>query len=285
MRPRRNCRSARACAVSRDCGYHLSVIPTANEGPGTPEVIESLRSMAPWHMDVALRCGTRTVAGNRGDYARSDHDHVIAIDPDEIRSTLEHLYPDGLRGKSFLDVGCNAGGYSFLARTLGASRTLGFDVRDHWIDQARFVRDHWDGETSGMRFEVAHVHDIDLSEGFDLTLFKGVFYHLPAPVHSLLRLCDATREVIIVDSASRSDIPENTLATNFESRSHVMSGVDGLAWMPGGPQAVIDILKHAGFQESHVAFWLKELGSGPTPHWGRFRVIAAREPGRLRVPG
>ncbi len=235
-------------------------------------------------MDLVLRCGTRTVAGNLCNYAEADHEHVIAIDPDELRSTLEHLYPEGLAGRSFLDVGCNAGGYSFLARSLGASRTLGFDVREHWIRQARFVGEHWDGDTSNMRFEVAHIHDVDLSDGFDLTLFKGVFYHLPAPIHALLRLCDATRDVIIVDTASRSDIPENALVTNFESRSHVMSGVDGLAWMPGGPRAVIDILTHAGFQDCHVAFWLKELAMGPRPELGRFRVIAARQPGRLAAP-
>jgi len=62
-----------------------------------------------------------------------------------------HIYPKGLAGKSFLDAGCNAGGYCFVAKDLGAKETLGFDPRDHWIKQAEFCKRHR-SNTEGMTF-------------------------------------------------------------------------------------------------------------------------------------
>lgn len=241
------------------------------------ELVDKLVRLAPWHMDLELAPGVRTVDGNSKSTGQSDHERVQTIDPFEIRELLERIYPQGFAGRSFLDVGCNGGGYCLVAKSLGAGRTFGFDVRQHWIDQAEFLREQWSGNNADMSFAVGHIHDVDLGPGYDVTLFKGVFYHLPDPIGSLLRLCEATREVIIVDTASRSDIPENALVSNQESKSHVMSGVDGLAWLPGGPKAVTDILMQGGFPVSHVVYWNKDAPDS-LPDWGRFRVAAARIP-------
>ena len=241
------------------------------------QLLDQLRELGPWHMDLEIAPGVRTSAGNREQYEDPDLQNVKMVDPFELKRIFDRVYPGGLQGRSFLDVGCNAGGYCFVAKSVGAGRTLGFDVRDHWIRQAEFLRVHWPGETSGMEFRVTNLGEIDLGEGFDVTLFKGVFYHLPDPVGALLKLCAASKELIIVDTASRSDIPENAMMTRRESTSHVMSGVDGLAWLPGGPQAIIDILEHGGFPAAHVVYWEKEIVASPE-NWGRFRVVAARDP-------
>ena len=78
---------------------------------------------------------------------------------------------------------------------------------------------------------------------YDVVLFKGVFYHLPDPIDTLAKLCDLTGRAIIIDSASRSDIPGDCMVPWWESTTHVMSGVDGLAWFPGGPEVIGAILK------------------------------------------
>ncbi|MDQ1455714.1 MAG: tRNA (mo5U34)-methyltransferase, partial [Actinomycetota bacterium] len=80
----------------------------------TEELLEQVRALAPWHMNVALTRDLRTVDGN--DRSPHSDDHSIPlINPAELRPLLEWLYPNGLEGKRFLDCACNAGGYSLLA--------------------------------------------------------------------------------------------------------------------------------------------------------------------------
>lgn len=239
------------------------------------ELQRRLAELGPWHFDIEVAPGLRTTAGNARQYEDADLAHVRAVDPEELRVMLDVIHPRGLEGRSFLDVGCNGGGYCFVARRLGAARTLGFDVRDHWIRQAEFLREVLPGDWSGMEFRVGHLDGLGGGETFDITLFKGVFYHLPDPIGALVKLCGATSEMIVVDSASRSDIPENALVTFRESTTHVMSGADGLAWLPGGPKAVTDILEHCGFGNHRTVYWHRSTEHGP-PDRGRFRVVAAR---------
>lgn len=241
------------------------------------ELLEQLRALAPWHFDIPVGQGLRTIHGNQETYDDPDMVGVGTINTDSIRTLLTALYPEGLSGRSFLDAGCNGGAYCFLAKELGASKVVGFDVRDHWIQQAEFLRSILNTDSTDMQFLVKHLHEFEAPEKhFNATLFKGVFYHLPNPISALEKLCSLTKDVIIVDTASKSDIPANSLQTNMEHQTQVMSGVDRLAWVPGGPQAVTDILHWLGFTEFRVDSWEKSWPGGQ-PGWGRFRVIAARE--------
>jgi hypothetical protein len=54
-----------------------------------------------------------------------------------------------------------------------------------------------------------------------------------------------------------------------------MSGVDGLAWFPGGPEVIGAILKWSGFPHMRVVAHRK--GDKSERFRGRFRVIATRE--------
>ena len=162
-------------------------------------LIEQLRALAPWHMSVRLTPELRTIHGNRG--ARDAAEHLIGvIDPAELRPLLAWLYPHGLDGKRFLDCACNAGGYSLLASDLGAY-SFGFDVREHWIEQARFLKQHFGKSDDQVRFEVCDLLEIAEqlgSERFDICLFKGIFYHLPDPMAALKTVADRTDEVLIL---------------------------------------------------------------------------------------
>ena len=241
------------------------------------EMIAQLEALAPWHLDFEISGGARTVMGNSASYGDTDHRGQPTPDPWRMKGAIESLFPGGVEGKAFLDVGCNSGGYCFLLKSMGAARTLGFDARGHWIRQAEFVKQHWDQSTEGMEFLVARLEDVDLHSGFDITLLKGVFYHLPNPIGDLITLCSATREAIIINSACRSDIPEGALISERESVAEVMSGVDGLCWYPGGPQAVVNILHHAGFCHCSLRFWRRK-GKRPRKEIGRFELLAARSP-------
>ena len=81
-----------------------------------------------------------------------------------------------------------------------------------------------------------------------------------------------TREVIFVNTESDLTVPEHCLSYKPESITRVMSGIDGLAWWPGGPAALSPILEYAGF-EVKVPVWNRDPASGR----GRFRIIGKRK--------
>jgi SAM-dependent methyltransferase len=150
---------------------------------------------------------------------------VTFISPREYyQGLMRDLYPGGLAGRSVLDCACNCGGYLFWSKELGAGRCFGFDVRSHWIDQAEFLRRHRLGP-GDVELAVSDLYDVPKLglEPFDVTIFKGILYHLPDPVTGLKIAADLTREVMIVNTALGSG-PRNMLvaprrATNTSWRA------------------------------------------------------------------
>jgi SAM-dependent methyltransferase len=241
-----------------------------------------LRDLAPWHFNMEVLPGIRTVDYNKESYGLVDLDKVGIINPSEMSGLLQCLLPDGgIAGKTFLDVGCNGGGYCFVAHELGAKSCSGFDVRDHWIRQAEFIKSVKFPQADTLSFVLKDVKELAPDRQYDVTLFKGVFYHLPDPIAMLNKLCALTGRVIIVDSATRSDIPEECMVPWQESRTHVMSGVDGLGWFPGGPAAVKPILAWSGFPHMRVVQY--RTGDKAKRFRGNFRVIAARRESEFAI--
>ncbi len=101
--------------------------------------------------------------------------------------------PNGLTGKSVLDIGCNAGFYSLEMKRRGADRVLGIDFDERYLAQARFA-----AEVRGVdiEFRQLSVYDVgSLGEKFDLVIFMGVLYHLRHPLLAL----DLIREHVARD--------------------------------------------------------------------------------------
>lgn len=239
------------------------------------EVQEQVRALGPWHFDIEIANGVRTKDFNRAAYGNVDLDKVGVIDPLEMKELLQLILPGGIVGKRFLDVGCNAGGYCFVAHELGASECFGFDIREHWINQAQFIKSLKYSGVDTIQFRVADVKTFTHRHNYDVTLFKGIFYHIPDPISTLRSICDLTDRAIIIDTASRSDIPGECMSPWRESTTHVMSGVDGLAWFPGGPEVIQPILTWAGF--THMRVVQHKKGDASERFRGRFRVIATRK--------
>lgn len=240
-----------------------------------------LAEMAPWHFEIEIAPGVWTHSFNKDSYTE-DHKHKVrTVDPAEFRKLFQRYYPQGLKGKTFLDIGCNAGGYCFLAHEMGAEHAYGFDVRDHWIDQANLVRQVKYPNATNIKLEVADLKQFKEGQQFDITLFKGVFYHLPDPIHDLLNICRVTREMLVLDTATADDIPENCMRPIQESAVRVMSGVDGLAWLPGGPAAVAPVLAYAGFPHMRTLRWVHGKDRGRDR--GRMRVVAFRDKALLNA--
>lgn len=119
--------------------------------------------------------------------------HFLGNYPAEKWSRFAHAIPQDLRGRSVLDIGCNAGFYSLEMKRRGADRVLGVDFDETYLAQARFA-----AETLGVEIEFRQlsVYDVaQLGEKFDVVIFMGVLYHLRHPLLAL----DLIREHVAGD--------------------------------------------------------------------------------------
>ena len=240
-------------------------------------VVTEGRALAPWHLDVEIVPGLTTREFADAPFDADAFGKVRLIDSGpRFNQTLRDLFPAGLDGRTVLDVACNCGGFLYWAREQGAGETLGIDVREHWIEQARFLARHRAMPSDGMRFEVQDLYDLPRLglERFDVTLFNGIFYHLPEPLAALRVAADLTGELMIVNTGSRIDLPDGLLAAFEESKSRAISGVYGLAWFPTGPDVLTRMLQYVGFPEVRGVWW--EVLDRQPPGHARLEVVAAR---------
>jgi tRNA (mo5U34)-methyltransferase len=134
---------------------------------------DEIAALGPWFHNLHLPDGTQTVP-----------DHFLGDFPSfKWRQIQDHL-PRDLAGWTALDIGCNAGFYSFELARRGAAVT-GIDHDPHYLRQA-----HWAAEQFGLgsrvRFLEMQVYDLAAHlETYDLVLFMGVLYHLRYPLLGL----------------------------------------------------------------------------------------------------
>ncbi len=261
---------------------------TSEKSPHVEPLRERVLELAPWYFDIEVSDGLRTSAyldaPERAGTTRIDVHvidqmdgsfeareafvpddraagavpHVSLVDQHEdFLATLRGVYPNGLEGRSVLDCACNAGAFLFWAKEAGAGRTLGFDLRMQWIEQARFLAEHRDGPTEEMAFEVADLYDVpNLGLGqFDVVLFNGILYHLPDPIRGLQIAAELAGEVLIIDTVGRRSMPAPTLEAMEQPRTQVHSGVYGLRWLPVGPEVLFRMLAWMGFAAVRCTWW------------------------------
>jgi SAM-dependent methyltransferase len=237
---------------------------------------EGLR-LAPWHLQVGITPELTT----RDLYeAEEETDRIPGFyDPGPHLAWLfGRLYPDGLRGSSVLDCACNNGAYLFAAKEAGAGPCFGFDARDHWIEQARFLAENREGPSDDMHFETCDLYELparDL-ERFDLTICTGVLYHLPDPIRALEVIARLTGGVMVLSSAAVPGWPDNALVAADESKE-VLSGTYGFNWYPSGPGAALSMLWWLGFEDAVCTNWFAEASQPGIPESDRFVVVAFRD--------
>jgi tRNA (mo5U34)-methyltransferase len=248
------------------------------------QLTRQIEEMRPWHHDILLfdDFSTGRVFSPDGRLKRPDNDGVSLISPrQQYLTKLDQLYPNGMSGKSFLDCACNAGGYCFWSRERDIARGVGFDVREHWIRQAKLVQEHRTvGPTDRLKFHVMDLYDVPSMgfEPFDMTYFSGIFYHLPDPVNGLKIAADLTTDVLVLNTAMMLD-PNNPRGMTMarESRTKVMSGVHQLSWFPNGKETLRDILLWMDFKDLKVTMFNQQKENLRS----RIEIVAAREKGRL----
>jgi hypothetical protein len=258
---------------------------TASETPDSSALLAEIHRLGPWHMNIQLTESLFTGEAFASGGAIRERDRNKGVSLLNLRNyfleKLRLIYPGGVTDKTFLDCACNAGGYCFWAREAGMDSAFGFDVRAHWIEQARFVQRHRKaGPTDRIEFQICDLYRLpELGRPpADVTMFKGIFYHLPDPVTGLKIAADLTREVMFFNTSTAWGEADGYLKCGWESRENLMSGVHGLKWYATGPKVLADILKWCGFVEQRLMFVVQQHDQ---PQLGRIEIIASKVPGLL----
>jgi SAM-dependent methyltransferase len=254
---------------------------------GTPDnkqfLYEEIVRLGPWHLEVQVtpEVSTRvSLEVPAGTYSESYGSIPFTSPRAFFHGLLKSVYPLGLENRRVLDCACNCGGWLFWAKEMGAGECFGFDVRGHWIAQALFLAENRTEPSQGIHFDVCDLYTLPgLRLGaFDITIFNGIFYHLPDPITGLKIAADLTTELIMVNTATRNGLSDGLLSISTESSHDVISGTYGLAWLPTGPNVLTQILRWLGFVEIRCAFWYKNISDQP-PEFGRLQLLASRKAG------
>lgn len=164
-----------------------------------------VEALGPWFHNLHLPDGTQTAP-----------DHFIGGDfPSFKWREIESAIPQRLDGWRVLDVGCNAGFYSFELARRGAQVT-GIDVDEHYLRQARWAAREF-GLESQVEFRRMEVYEIAHSDAcYDLVWFMGVFYHLRYPLLALDLLAQRTHRLMMFQTLT---LPGEAVETDTFDRA------------------------------------------------------------------
>jgi len=156
--------------------------------PGCGERRREINALAPWFHNLHLPGGESTAP-----------DHPLGDFPDYKWQQIGAILPADLRDVQALDVGCNAGFYSFELARRGA-HVLALDTDEHYLGQARWAA-RWLDPEGRVEFRTMQVYDLArLTRRFDLVLFLGVLYHLRYPQLALDLVAGMTTGTLVVQT-------------------------------------------------------------------------------------
>lgn len=200
--------------------------------------IDELNAKLGWYQNINLKNGLHT---KKKSVWGEDLDH-----PRQRWESVAPGFPIDFTGKSVLDVGCNAGFFSFVAADRGARDIVALDYNEGYVEQAKFCNEV---RGDNIDFRVGNVHDIgSLGRKFDITLCIGLLYHVPDIMGAITRIGQVTKELAIVESAihpGNNDLP-------------LVRVVEGKGRMPGtwhpNMTALEFMFKKVGFRETKPLF-------------------------------
>jgi len=129
--------------------------------------------LAPWFHNLHLPDGRQTAP-----------DHPLGDFPNIKWRQIAPFISTDLRGLTVLDIGCNAGFYTFELARRGAQVTA-MDIDPRYLRQAEWAARHF-GLQDRIELRRASVYSLATSrEQFDIVWFLGVLYHLRHPLLAL----------------------------------------------------------------------------------------------------
>jgi tRNA (mo5U34)-methyltransferase len=174
----------------------MSTLQSRSDASAAPQ-------LGPWFHNLHLPGGRRTAP-----------DHPLGDFPAFKWEQIAPHLPADLSGARALDIGCNAGFYSFELARRGAD-VLAIDVDEHYLRQARWAANEL-GLADRVTLRRLGVYDLAAldAEPFDVVLFLGVLYHLRHPLLALDTITPLVAGRLVVQTLTmpgeeRVDAPAN----------------------------------------------------------------------------
>jgi tRNA (mo5U34)-methyltransferase len=215
------------------------------------DVAEEIQNLGPWFHNLHLPRGLQT----------APH-HVLGDFPAFKWEQLAPSLPDRMDGWTVLDVGCNAGFYTFQLAGRGAQVT-GIDVDPRYLRQAEWAASQF-GLSHRVQFRRMQIYDLaGEAKQYDMVLFMGVFYHLRYPLLALDIVARVVRHLLVFQSmtAPGDEVCETPADLALDQRELLLnSGWPRLAfiehrvmgdptnwWVPNHA-AVLALMRASGFR-------------------------------------
>ena len=247
------------------------------QSTGTAAGHEDIARLGPWFHNLHLPDGVQTAP-----------DHPLGDFPSFKWEQLTGALPTDLSGCRALDIGCNAGFYSFELAKRGAD-VVAIDHDQHYLDQAEWARAQL-GFKDKVELRRMGVYDLPrIGEQFDLVLFLGVLYHLRYPLLALDVVAECTRGTLVLQTLTLPDdeqvTPPDDLTLDERGRllepgwpkmgfvEHRMAG-DPTNWWLLNASAVEALLRTSGLRvvdRPGHEMWLCDRVH-PNPHLEELRL-------------
>lgn len=253
---------------------------------------EAIAELGPWFHNLHLPDGTETAP-----------DHFLGDFPTFKWEQIAPALPADLAGWTALDIGCNAGFYSFELARRGAEVT-GIDHDPRYLRQARWAAAQYgfDGGAGRVRFRRRQVYDLArVDERWDLVLFMGVFYHLRYPLLGLDLVARRTGRLLVFQTLTMpgEEVVEPGLDRAIDDRGgmrepgwpkmafieHRLAG-DPTNWWAPNHAGVEAMLRSAGLEvvarPGHEIYVCRPAPRSPDREWMEEELLAAT--GRAELP-
>lgn len=212
---------------------------------------QKINSLAPWFHNLHLPDGTQTAPNHPlGDFPAFKWKQILGSLPKSIKDW------------NVLDVGCNAGFYSFELARMGAT-VSGIDIDSHYLRQARWALGKY-GLKDKVNFTKMQIYELaECSKKYDLVWFMGVFYHLRYPFLALDIISRITKRLLVFQTMtlpSPEGFEQNTNISLFNREVMNQQGWPRMAfiehsieddptnwWVPNH-SAVMAMLRSTGFE-------------------------------------
>ena len=164
-------------------------MPKVSTAPTNGKLKEKIESLQPWFHNLHIN-GEQTAPN-----------HYFGDFPKFKWKQFKNKIPKDLSGWTALDIGCNAGFYSFELANRGAN-VLGIDLDPHYLKQAR-----WAAKVLGLNnkvtFRQMQVYDLArLRKNFDIVIFMGVFYQLRYPMLAMDIVTQKVNKLLVFQTLS-----------------------------------------------------------------------------------
>lgn len=153
--------------------------------------IDSILSEEPFYHDIELPGGVLT----------APETYRMRFFEEAFWPSVMNLTGGTLIGKSVLDVGCNCGGFSFLAKRYGAAEVVGIDIRKAHIRQAELLKTALGmTDITFINSDIKTYSENITEKYFDLVLLMGVMYHFSDPIGEFEAISRISKQHIVIDS-------------------------------------------------------------------------------------